>query len=280
MSLDMRFVLDGLLPGGQLWNPVPDGDLDKLLDGMADNSNEQYYAVRDLGFLREPLETPILEDLEYEYGILSQVNLSESIRRQQLHSRVYAKAGFGLDYLQERIQEAGYDLVVQANDPAVDPNLLLGILYWMPAGGDISYAGYNLGGAILARAGWYTGGELVVNGSILGCCRLPPNPCSCQVPQYLCVAGNAGMYADSRYSPAGYFLEMYRVLKEYPIPDRPGRWPLIFFVAKSFSGWDLDPPVPAAVPGDVPNERVSELKRIILRHKPLHSWCGLIINYI
>jgi len=280
MSLDMRHTLDALLPDGQLWNPDPDGDFDKLLDGKADNAKDSYDFMQALAYVREPYKTTALEDLEYEYGILSQDNLSEEVRRQQLHSRVYAKAGFGLDYMQQRIQDAGFDLVVQSNDPAIDPNIILGTRYWVVAGGDIAYAGYNLGGPILARAGWDAGGELIVNGELLGPCGLAPFPMACQAPEYLCVAGYAGMVANSRYSPAGYFLAMKRQIQVYPVPDRPGRWPLIFFVAKSFSGWDLNPPVPRAVPGDVPNERVPELKRIILRHKPLHTWAGLIINYI
>jgi len=293
LSLDMRHTLEAFLPPGPIWYPAPEGDFDDLLDGMGENAQRQYESFSDLRYVREPLFTPILKDLEKEYGILTQDNLSEEDRRSQLHSRVYARPGFGLDYMQERIQAAGFDLVVQANDPAVDPALLLGNQYWTVAGGSpgvggfpVQWAGYYtnpVGPPIYESiAGYKAGGELLVNGKIFAPLGLAPDPYAVQVPNYLCCAGFAGMVAGSRYAYAGYFLSMLRRPVEYPIPplEKAGYWPLIFFVAKSFSGWDQEPPDPRAVPGDVPATRVPELKRIILRHKPLHTWCGLIINYI
>lgn len=291
MSLDMRFTLDALLPEGSAWNPAPDGDFDDLLDGMGDNAQFQYEFLRDLAYIREPLQTPVLSDLEYEYGILSNEVLSDAVRRQQLHARVYAKPGFGLDHLQEKLQLAGFNLTVQANDPRVDPALLLGNLYWTVAQGipgvlglPVQWAGYYTNGigppVYESIAGWRVGGELIVNGPLFDIISSGPFAGKTQMPEYLSVAGNTHAVANGRYSPAGYFLTMTGTLLEYPIPEEYANWGLIFFVAESFSGWDTDPQDPVAIPGKVPNERREELRRIILQAKPLHSWCGLIVEYI
>ena len=59
-----RAILDALLPTGSIWTPEQDAGLDQLLDGMATNHERARAFVGALADLRNPLKTPILDDLE------------------------------------------------------------------------------------------------------------------------------------------------------------------------------------------------------------------------
>lgn len=138
-----RQVIDALMPGGSLWVPQTDGGLDLLLDGVAGSDEVTREFLSGLARLRDPVRTPVLEDLEEEYGLLAGP-LSETDRRARLLAVATAGSGNGTaEYLQAQLRKAGFDAYVHPNSPRIDPALFL-------------YAG---GGAIFGREDSVFGNE-------------------------------------------------------------------------------------------------------------------------
>lgn len=69
-----------------------------------------------------------------------------------------------------------------------------------------------------------------------------------------------------------------QALLSYQVPATAGYWPLFFFVGgdavRNGSG-----ELTSIADADVPVERRGELRNLILRCKPMHSWAGLRIQY-
>jgi len=257
----MRAHINDLLPPGALWRPEDDEGFDQLLDGMALDSDAVRVALAQLADIRNPLLTPILSDLEREYGILVDPRLTEETRRQRLNALVYNADSDGTeDDLETTLQDAGFDVFVHQNDPAVDPAIFLDQDFQMVAGGGNAYAGRS--DAFASRIG----GELLVNGDIFS-----------TSPLYLVVANT--IYAGDG-STAGEFDEMAIVPFEYEIPTDPDAWPFIFFVGGPATRDPGTGALTAIESAEIPNERQEEFKRTIMRYKPLHTWAGLIVTYV
>ena len=122
MTTISRTILDAFMPEGSLWNPEPDGDFDKLLDAMAENDESVVDFLRSLADVRNPEKTPILEDLEREFGVEPNLALTDAQRRTRLAAVKADKSNDGTAYLlEERLTAAGFDVQVHINSPAVDP---------------------------------------------------------------------------------------------------------------------------------------------------------------
>ncbi len=223
-SLTMKDVLLALFPDGAIWNPKIDGDFEDLIAGMGLGSDEMHDAMEALANVRDPHLTTLLSDLEKEYGILTNENVDEQTRRDQLASIKYAKPGTGSHTdLQEKLQEAGFDLVVTPNCPINDPADFLTIAYNMSANVGNHYAGEPT-----AVAG-FPGGDLIVNGDLFT-----------QAIGILMQAGGDFAYAGNSKAVAGFFLGINRTLIEYPVPTKADRWRFIFWVSTSATGWSHD----------------------------------------
>jgi hypothetical protein len=79
---------------------------------------------------------------------------------------------------------------------------------------------------------------------------------------------------------AGYYEQTDRSLISYNVPTNPKSWPLVFFVSGTVTRDPGTGEITDLQAGEVPSQRETEFKNIILRIKPLHSWAGLIINYV
>jgi len=152
----IKAAIKALLPEGALWMPAEDEDLDKFLDGVSENWDTARKFLYDIGFTRDPLLTPLLDELEREFGILPDFDLIEYLRRQQLsalkndRTDAYATA----QDLEEFLNNAGFDVQVHKNSPAVDPALFPGDIlvttriydtlpaYLFQCGGATSFCGH------------------------------------------------------------------------------------------------------------------------------------------
>lgn len=258
-----RQALATLAPPGPLWVVKIDEGFDQLLDGVAANAEAVNDFLDCLGCVRDPFTTPFLEDLEREYGVITNTNLDEQTRREQLAaSKVYTVERTGSDDdLEIALQKAGFDVQVHVNSPAVDPASLLANLFQMVAGGVDAYAGNQN-----AYAG-KTGGELLVNGEIFT-----------SSPAYEMQAGGNNAFAGNQFAVAGYFDSFNKDPVVYSIPTDPEAWPFIFFVGGDATR-DGSGALIEIENAEVPSEREDEFKRLILQIKPMHSWAGLLINY-
>ena len=263
-----RQVYDALLPPGPLWVPENDEGLDQLIEGIAESSEDIAEFLNNLATLRNPALTTILSDLEKEYGIATDLSLSETIRRMRLATKKTKSNGNGSkDDLQAALDGSGFtQLTVYENSPAVDPAIFLDQVFQMVADGDNAFAGFiPVGGPPSTAFAGRIGGELIVNGDVFT-----------QAPAFLSQAGDA--FAGGLHSFAGQFDELIITKIEYDIPTDPDDWPLVFFVggAATFAG---DGSLLTIDNAQVDASRESELKRTILSIKPIHSWCGLIVTF-
>jgi hypothetical protein len=259
MSEVIRRVIDKSLPKGSAWRIAPDSDSDKFLDGVADNWETIRSFLSDLDSIRDPALTPFLADLEREYGVLTNLSLTEAQRRAQLSPIVFNRSSNGsLDAMQEALDDAGFTVQVHENSPAVDPAIFLDQVFQMVAGGGNAFAGNQ--GAFASRIG----GELLVNGEIFTTTRV-----------YESVAGT--MFAGT--AGAGEYTDLERTKIEYPIPTDPDDWPMVFFVGGDATRDGLGA-LTAIDKANVPVEQEQVFKRIILKFKPIHSWAALIITYV
>ena len=121
-----RAVINALLPPGSLWTPQDDADLDKLLDGVAANAESVKEDLTALGWLRNPMLTTALADLEREYGIVPDDLLTEATRRIRLLAIKTAISSDGsAAFIQSQLQAAGFDVRVHINNPPVNTESLL-----------------------------------------------------------------------------------------------------------------------------------------------------------
>jgi hypothetical protein len=100
----------------------------QLLIGMADNHQIALDFLRELTYIRDPRRTPILDDLEREFGIWPNPALTEQVRRDKLAAVKYARVGTGSkDNLERALHNAGFtNLFVWENSPAQDPAIFFG----------------------------------------------------------------------------------------------------------------------------------------------------------
>jgi len=264
-----RDIITALWPEGSAWNPQTDGDLDLLLDGMAENDQLLIDFVGKLCCVRDPFLTPILSDLEKEYGIITDTRLTEDQRRIQLAGIIFqTENNDSKDDLQNALNDAGFNVQVHENSPAVDPDDFLNSVPFMVAGGANAYAGYfpTTPGEYTSIAG-KTGGRLLVNGRLVE-----------QSPLILSAAGNEETVAGNDNALAGRYTELQQKDVIYPIPDDPNSWPFFFFVGGD-AVRNIDGELVSIATVDVAVEQRGTFESIILKYKPIHTWAGLLINY-
>lgn len=263
MSEFTRDLLNSLQPPGIVWTPNSGSDSDKLTEGKAENIDPVLEYLSGLSKIRDPLQTQILEELEREYGISKNDSLTIDQRRAFLNSYIYGSAGNGTaDDLQRRFADAGFDLLVHTNDPATDPLVILSQQFQMVAGGQNAYAGRE--DAFARRVG----GELIVNGDKFT-----------ERPLYTVVAGGQNAYAGRSDFFAGAFDELQTLPIEYPVPSNPNDWPFIFFLGGPATR-DIDGKITSIDQIIEPKELRQEFLKILLRYKPLHTWCVSVVNFI
>lgn len=259
-----RKVIDKAFPSGPPHEPKEDGDYAKWRDATANNFEIIREDVINLKFIRDPSHTPVLDDLEIEFGRIKDNNLSESQRREILESDRFKRATNAQDDdLQTLLDKAGFNLTVYNNGPdgpAVDPAILLDQQFIMQAEGSTNYYAGN----DLAFAG-RTGGVLLVNEAI--------------VEESFAFFGAGTMWAGNDNSAAGVIAGTKRVTINFPIPTNPDDWPFVFFVGGDAT-FNPDGSIATIEQGLVLSTQQKQLETLILKFKPIYTWCGLIVTFI
>lgn len=270
MSDLTRAMLDDIRPKGDIWTPEEQAGLDLLLEGMADNYEVVRTFLSTLSDIRNPLRTPVLSDLEREYGVTTDLSLSEVSRRLRLASVAFSLDGNGSipvpgevwesgdDDIQTALVDAGFDVQVHSNDPAVDPMLFLDGTFQMVAGGDTGFAGNE--GAFISQ----TVGELLVNGAVIS-------------TEKTFDSLSGAMFSGDGFS--GSFVTTQLSEKIYTVPADSSTWPMIFFVGGDAT---RDPGTGALTViefVEVDAAREAEFKSLILKYMPMHAWAALIVFY-
>jgi hypothetical protein len=159
--------------------------------------------------------------------------VAEATRRARLlAAKTDGSSDGSLDFMQDKLQQAGFDVSVHANNPAVDPALLLEFGAASITGNADAMFGKT--GAMFAGSR----GTLLVNG-----------------PVY---SGQAEV--------------------SYAVPPSQ-YWPLVFFIGGAVTR-DGSGAITQVEQADIPGSRRADLIRQIIKYKPLHAWCGLLVRYI
>lgn len=263
-----RAVINALLPEGAAWEPEVEDDYDFLLNGIAENSNVMHSDLDLIRYFRDPARTPILSDLEAEFAVIPVATSTEAERREWLAIVMFRRSELPTyESLEEKLRDAGFDVYVHANDPAVDPAIFLAQAFQMicddllPGGNDAQC------GEAEAYCG-QIGGELLVNGEIFE-----------QELDYIVLCDEVLAQCDEATALTGNYNSVNLIPIEYELPAGAGYWPLIFFVggeatrnpAGEITNIDI---------AEIPIERRLEFRRIILKYKPMFSWAGLIVVYV
>lgn len=263
-----RDVINALWPDGSFWNWIPEDDYDLLLDGIAENTEAVRLELEKIRYFRDPARTLLLTDLEKEYAVIPVSGSTESERRERLATTMFRRSELPTyTWLEEKLQAAGFDVLVHANDPAVDPAIFLDQAFQMTAGDLLPGGNDAQCGEPEAYCG-RVGGELLVNGEIF-----------LQSPNYTILCDEALAQCGEPDALAGQYDSISLIPIEYEIPVDSGYWPLIFFVG----GEATRDPITGALTdieiASIPIERRLEFRRIILRYKPMCSWAGLVVVY-
>ena len=91
MSALTRALIDGLMPQGDAFRPAPGGNLDNLLNGIADNLGTVQTAMSTLATVRDPWTTPYLDELERDFGVSKNLMLTDAQRRGNLAARKFQR---------------------------------------------------------------------------------------------------------------------------------------------------------------------------------------------
>jgi hypothetical protein len=263
MSLSYKDLLSTLLPDGEIWRVAEGRGFDKLLDGMGENEDRSRQFLEDLANIRDPLRTPILSDLEKEYGIKTNENISEADRRAQLSGIIYARAANGSrDFLQDKLQQAGFPLYVYDNAPAVDPGSLIYGLSQMYCGDTLAQCGEPL-----AQCAQFSG-ELLVNGNIFDYKIDYTMQCGELLAQCGEASATAGEYSGVSFTPI-----------QYEIPSNPQYWSFIFFVGGAVTRGGSGEIISIDFV-NIPIQNRNIMYQLILKYKPIHSWAALAVNWV
>lgn len=268
MSLQYKDILSSLLPEGSLWRPAEGNGLDLFLEGMGDNEERVRQFLADLAYIRNPDLTIILSDLEKEYGIKTNNNISEADRRAHLAGIMYARRANGSrDFLQNQLQRAGFDLYVYDNAPAVDPDDLVFGQAQIYCGDTLAQCGESI-----AQCADFDG-ELIVNGDI-----------GTTTIDYLVLCGETLAQCGEPTALAGNYSGVTIEPIEYEIPDGSGTeverwWNLIFLVGGAVTRGGSGE-ITSIEFVDIPIQNRQALKQIILKYKPMHSWAAVAVNWV
>lgn len=255
-------VVTDLLPRGIAWKPAKNEDMELYLDGKATNLEQPQSFLSDIAKVRSPEKTPYLSDLENEYGLVPATGATESDRRMDLLNQKKATGGQGPEYLQQRLLDSGFtNLQVHENRPPADPNIFLNSQFLAVCGNETTVCGNE--NAVCGQ----TGGLLLANGPLFE-----------QSVEYIACCGNEQAVCGNENAVCGRFDTIAFIDRSYVVPTDPTKWGFVFFIGgdatRDGSGVLTD-----IETVDVSSSREDELKRIILRYKPVQTWAGLQINF-
>lgn len=264
-----KSLVDSLYPGG--WDASPDEDLDNFNQATADNVALITTEMMKLACLRCPEETIILSDLEREYGIIPNDNLSDDERRMILGYEKYKQESDGsINTITAALHRAGFtNLTAYENNPAIDPDAIIGTKNFMTCGSDNSYCGYQpLAGEEEAICGIKTTeGYVLANGTFYNI-----------VPDINSVCGNMYCGNDDNDS-CGHYVNTKQEEIIYPISDNADTWARFIFVGGTVTRGGSGEILSISTI-EISTDDRNRLEREILKFKPIETWAIMSIEYI
>jgi hypothetical protein len=257
-------MIDALLPRdeGVIWAPKTDGDLDKLLDGIADSGDLVIADLAKLADIRNPYKTNMLDDLEVEYGIRPSTKKTEAERRAGLAAVITGGEIDGsIDTLQDKLDQAGFNVTVYANDPPANPDdIITGLVPPTMCGSADAICG-----GVDVVCGGVDDAFLIVNGESFGDDSYFSVPDGDWHQTTSCGDPSTPVCGAASPTCGGYYLA-----NSY--------WVMMFFAGGS-AEYDGEGVVTSINAAEVPRVRKDELKQMILKYKPMHAWGILVVSF-
>jgi hypothetical protein len=263
-----RDITNALLPEGQAWTPLDDSDYDKLINGIAANSEAIRLQLEQLRYIRDPRRTSILSDLENEYAVVPTATATDDERRERLAIAMFRRSEIPTyELLEEKLRAAGFDNIhVYENSPVVNPNIFLAQSFNMVCGGLLPGGNDAQCGEPEAYCA-FIGGEFLVNGEIY-----------IQGPNYSFLCGEVLCQCGEDLAYAGQYDGIYLIPIQYDVPPT-GYWPMVFFIGGDATRDPVTGELTEIQIASIQIERKYEFRRIILKYKPMASWAGLVVVY-
>ena len=121
-----ELVVKAALPRGAVWEPKKDGNYEKILAAIGDIFDLINTDVDNLRYITDPNRTIVLDDLERDYGIIRNDDLTEEERKNNLITQIRNSIIDGNENsLTTILQQISPDINVYQNNPPVDPQVFI-----------------------------------------------------------------------------------------------------------------------------------------------------------
>jgi len=285
-----------LLPRARAWSLTAAKPLRKFWEALTIlGANFKIFAdtiVYDDYFAQK---TTVLDEWWAEYGLLPVPSLTEQQQRDRLAAAWAEYGGQSPQYIQDKLQQAGFDVYVHE--------------WWLPGYSILCGEPLAQCGEPLAQCGQFgvdihfttptvknpldylrqtylaKGGVLIQCGGLLAQCGEPLAQCGQQIekieyplvnkiPQsiinYTILCGEPLAQCGEPLALCGEFDRIINTERDYTIPSDPIFWPYFTYIGGKIFPQDAL----------VPRARKSEFETLCLKVCPAHQWLGMLIKYI
>lgn len=232
-----------LLPRAKAWSITKKKKLRDFFDGLTGTPDDVRSFYDDIFLDIFPETTREIEYWENQFGITPSPCNSTSQRRQALISAWKAQGGQSPRYIQDTLQNSGFDVYIHEWwEPGTEPPL-----------GSHSCATPRDPGF------WVnSGGTLLVNKILV------------ITPDYIPLCGEAEAECGEPNAGCGNYFDFINSYVEYTVPTDQSKWPYFFYLGGATFGTFAD----------IPLCKKEEFERFVLKIKPTQTWVVLLVNYI
>lgn len=259
-------IFKSLLPKSKAFNLTIQKWITKFFEGLTALPDDFRTFLDNIWFDIFPETTRSIELWEDQFGLRMPPS-DDTQRRNNLDVSWKLKGGQSAYYLQQILQDAGFDVQVHENNPKIDPDNFISGEFACYCGGTNSVCGND--DAYCGK----TGGYILANGFI---------PNSSDERDYLAVCDGDGIISvccGQSTAVCGYFEQFFVYDTIYQIPDDSDYWDYVFFIGGDATRDPTTHELTAIETVLIDSARRYELEKIILKIKGVHLWVGMMIDY-
>lgn len=260
-------IFKSLLPKAEAFTIIIQKWITKFIKGLTALPDDFRKYIDNIFMDLFPLTTRSPELWEDQWGIRI-ISDNDTIRRNTIDINWKLKGGQSARYIQDALQDAGYNVQIHENNPQVDPDNFISGDYACFCGGPNSVCGND--DAFCGRIG----GSILANGFI---------PETSDLRDYLAVCDGDGVTptcCGQTLAVCGYFEQFIVTEKTYTIPDDSDYWGYIFFIGGDATRDPVTHELTEIETIQISSALQIEFERLILKLKPAHTWVGMMVDYI
>lgn len=274
MIISFLDMFKHLLPDARAWRLTVDKSLRQFFDGLTGIGEDfKDYDDSIFGDLF-PATTRELTAWEKQWG-LPNTQLTEAERRTRLDEEWKASGGQSLQYIQDTLQAAGFDVYLHewfapGTEPDVGVKLCvtprnpqnylrreftgLDVIYIVACNEPLAQCGEAtaLCGESIEPLGYPLVNKLFITDA-----------------DFFTLCGEAKMHAGEVDAECGNFGGFTSVPRNYVVPNDPAKWPYFLYI-----GGETFPDITNVLPS-----RKDEFETLCLKLCPAQQWLGILVNY-